>query len=91
MVRLFANQIAHVDKLMLVALTSIIQIFICVLLSLLRKYAVLSVTLGSLEQRIENDFDVSFGVDFDLFYIASEIIVFSISLVSFDDTYYIYD
>lgn len=91
MVRLFANQIAHVDKLMLVALTSIIQIYICVLLSLLRKYAVLSVTLGSLEQRIENDFDVSFGVDFDLFDIASEIIVFSISLVSFDDTYYIYD
>ena len=89
--RLFANQIAHVDKLMLVALTSIIQIYICVLLSLLRKYAVLSVTLGSLEQRIENDFDVSFGVDFDLFDIASEIIVFSISLVSFDDTYYIYD
>ena len=90
MVRLFANQIAHVDKLMLVALTSIILILknlICVLLSLLRKYAVLSVTLGSLEQRIENDFDVSFGIDFDLFDIASEIIVFSISFVSFDDTY----
>ena len=88
--RLFANQIAHVDKLMLVALTSIIRILknlICVLLSPLRKYAVLSVTLGSLEQRIENDFYVSFGIDFDLFDIDSEIIVFSISLVSFDDTY----